>query len=165
MKLLILSLTLLMSIGAQAVAKSDLNVLGFQAWKTSRIDEAKAAVDRLSDQEKEAATPNPKSARKNKHELGNRLQVASKSSRVDQRVQQAQINLEMAHELTVNDYFVLYLSQFKQKEAFIEAAKKLSADESADLMMSYQKRLSAGDNDLSSSTALGATFVGTSAIK
>lgn len=165
MKYLILSLTLLMAIGAQAASKSDLNVLGFQAWKTSRIEDAKNAVDRLSDQEKEAATPTPKSARKNKHEVGNRLQVASKNGRNDQRLQQAQINLEMAQELTVNDYFVLYLSQFKQKEAFIEAAKKLSAEESADLMMSYQKRLSSGENDLGSNAALGATFVGATSIK
>jgi hypothetical protein len=175
MKLLISCLTLvfstnlaivfLASTATAASAKSEINVLGFQAWKTSRIDDAKAAVERLTDQDKEAATPSPKSARKNKHDVSSRLQLASKTSRSDQRLQQAQINLEMAQELTVNDYFVLYLSQFKQKEAFIEAAKKLSAEESADLMMSYQKRLSSGENDLGSNAALGATFAGTSSLK
>ena len=61
--------------------------------------------------------------------------------RVDQRVQQARLNVEISQELTVNDYFILYLSQFKNREAFVEAAKKLTPEEAADLMIAYQKHL------------------------
>ena len=157
---------LLMSTYSQAApVKADLSVMGFQTWKASRIDDAKTAVERLSDPEKESATPVPKSARRGKQDPGSRLQLATKTGRLDQRLQQAQINLEIAQELTVNDYFVLYLSQFKQKEAFIEAAKKLSPEEAADLMMSYQKRLSSGDNDLGANPTLGATLFGASSFK
>jgi hypothetical protein len=47
--------------------------------------------------------------------------------------------------LTVNDYFVLYLSQFKQRDAFVDAAKKLTPEEAADLMLAYQKYLASDD--------------------
>lgn len=150
---------------AEKIEKADLSVMGFQTWKASRIDDARSAVDRLSDQDRESATPTPKAARRGKQEIGSRLQIASKNGRPDQRLQQAQINLEMAQELTVNDYFVLYLSQFKQKEAFVEAAKKLSPEEAADLMMSYQKRLSSGDADVSPNPTLGSALFGGSRLK
>jgi hypothetical protein len=68
----------------------------------------------------------------------------------------------VAQELAVNDYFVLYLSQFKSRDAFIEAAKKLTPEEAADLMMSYQKHL-AGSQDqdvIVPSSGLGTTSVG-----
>ncbi len=112
-------------------AQNESVVLGFQSWKNNRVDEAKTTLERLNSQEKSSEKKSGKSS--------------NKTARPDQKIQQAQINLELAQELTVNDYFVLYLSQFKQKDAFIEAAKKLSADETAELMMSYQKRLSGPD--------------------
>ena len=61
--------------------------------------------------------------------------------RPDQHLSQAQLNYEIAQELSVNDYFVLYLSQFKERSALTEAARKLSVEETADLMAAYQKAL------------------------
>jgi hypothetical protein len=108
------------------------SVLGFQAWKTSRIDDARGTLEK---------TPKPALDAPKKAIPG------VKAPRVDQKLQQAQLNFDIAQELTVNDYFVLYLTQFKQREAFVEVAKKLSPEEIADLMLSYQKHL-AGSSDI-----------------
>ena len=137
----------------KAEARSELSVLGFQSWKTSRVDEAKTA---LAAAEKASGAGSGSASLKNadkKSDLlrSERFQSANKNNRSDQKIQQAHTNLEIAQELTVNDYFVLYLSQFKQKEAFLEAAKKLNPDEAADLMMAYQKRLADVDQEDSNS--------------
>ncbi|HMS10269.1 MAG TPA: hypothetical protein PKE66_12335, partial [Pyrinomonadaceae bacterium] len=66
-------------------------------------------------------------------------------------LRQAQLNVQIAHELTVNDYFVLYLSQLKGREAFLEAAKKLTPEETADLMVAYQRHLVGSDQAEASS--------------
>ncbi len=133
------------------------NVLGFQAWKTSRVDDAKANLDRI--QLEKAANGRPDKKADAKEAATSRLQRATRS---DQKLQQAQLNFEVAQELTVNDYFVLYLSQFKHRDAFVEAAKKLTPEEAADLMMSYQKHL-AGSQDqdvIVPSSSLNATSLG-----
>jgi hypothetical protein len=113
-------------------------VMGFQTWKTGRVDEAKSLLERL--QQEHATAGNNK-----RPEAGKNGQNSSaKSARSDAKLLQAQLSLEVARELTVNDYFVLYLSQFKTREAFLDAAKKLNPEESADLMISYQKHLASG---------------------
>jgi len=118
-------------------------VVGFQAWKANRVEEARAGLEKLqNDKTVPPLATVPKQSQGAKSE--SRLQVSQKSVRSDFKIQQAQTNLELARELTVNDYFVLYLSQFKSRDAFVEAAKKLSSEETADLMMSYQKHLSSG---------------------
>ena len=114
---------LILALSAQASAvPSDLGVMGYQTWKAARIEEAKSAVDHVSHDEKPAR--------------GRKVRSGS-----DSRLAQAQINYDIAKELSVNDYFVLYLSQFKQRDAFVEAAKKLTSEELADLMMAYQKKI------------------------
>lgn len=146
MKRLFLTISVVfLAASAGLSAQAGENVLGFQAWKTSRIDEAKQVVDRFNgpDRDDDSSQKRPSKSKS----ANNRHQTQSKNSRTDQKLQQAQINLEIAQEFTVNDYFVLYLSQFKQKEAFVEAARKLSHDEAAELMMSYQKRLVSGENE------------------
>lgn len=134
------------AIGLPAVAKAgDANVMGFQSWKASRIEEAKQLVERLGNGDHDGDESSRK--RSTKNAANSRHQALAKGARTDQKLQQAHINLEIAQEFTVNDYFVLYLSQFKQKESFVEAARKLSHEEAAELMMSYQKRLSSSDQD------------------
>jgi hypothetical protein len=135
---------------ARSEARADVtNVLSYQAWKAQRLEEAKTNLEKVQKPTLEAikkATP------------------GAKASRSDQRLQQAQLNLDIAQELTVNDYFVLYLTQFKQREAFVEVAKKLTPEETADLMMSYQKHL-AGSSELEimapSATTLGGSVSST----
>lgn len=107
-------------------------VIGFQAWKDARVEEARTALERIE----KAAPPAP--AKKNAR--APKLKVDVK------QLQQAQLNLEVAQELTVNDYFVLYLSQFKTRESFIEAAKKLTPEDAAELMMAYQKQISTSES-------------------
>jgi hypothetical protein len=145
---LILSVFLVLLAGsAHAEINMGLGVMGFQAWKASRIEEAKTQIERIQgeagvDKAVGDRAPGEKTPVVNgagsKPLAKDRLQ---KSPRIDQRLQQAQLNLEIAQELSVNDYFVLYLSRFKERAAFQEAARKLSVDETADLMFAYQKSL------------------------
>ncbi len=111
--------------------------MGYQAWKSSRVEEAKKQLEK-------ALTEAPASAKAVDSKTSKGPQESTrfqKGSRGDQKLQQAQLNVEIAEELGVNDYFVLYLNQFKDRSAFMEAAQKLNAAEAADLMMAYQKYL------------------------
>ena len=49
----------------------------------------------------------------------------------------------MAKDLTVADYFVLYLSQHPSDRRFQDAASKMSVSEVAELMESYAKAIGA----------------------
>jgi hypothetical protein len=137
MRLWILLTLILISFTAHAEVSQDIGVLGFQAWKASRIDEAKKGIEKAQTDISAQGAKSPE-AKVTKAQEGARLQ---KGVRADQRLQQAQLNLETAQDLSVNDYFVLYLNQFKDRSAFVEAAQKLNAVEAADLMMAYQKHL------------------------
>lgn len=138
---ILMAVTLLLSsFSAWAEINDGIGVVGFQAWKQTRIDEAKAQLEKLTAEiGTERAPGDKKPVVKGPQEVG-RLQ---KSARGDHRLQQAQLNFEIAQELSVNDYFVLYLNQFKDRSAFLEAARKLSAEETAELMQSYQRHLAA----------------------
>ena len=138
------------AVSSASAGVAEAPVLGFQAWKTSRVDEARSNLEKLQAEKPSQAlstmTGSRASEKKNQSEQVRAL--ALRVPRTDQKVQQAQLALEIAQELTINDYFVLYLSQFKNnREAYVEAAKKLSPEESADLMMSYQKRLISSPED------------------
>jgi hypothetical protein len=50
-------------------------------------------------------------------------------------------NLDVAKDLTVADYFVLYLSQHPSERRFQEAASKMSVTEVADLLEAYAKAI------------------------
>lgn len=121
-------LAVLVSASAQAEI-STVGVMGFQSWKAARVDDAKAELEKLQGDGAQA-------------KVDVKPKAPQKVSRGDQKLQQASLNLEIVQELTVNDYFVLYLNQFKDRSAFLEAARKLNSDEAADLMMAYQKHLS-----------------------
>ncbi|RYZ76333.1 MAG: hypothetical protein EOP05_05345 [Proteobacteria bacterium] len=137
----LLLLTLLVGASAQAEISS-VGVMGFQAWKAARVEDAKADLEKL---QADGAQAKPEVKAK----------APQKVSRGDQKLQQAQLNLEIVQELTVNDYFVLYLNQFKDRSAFLEAARKLNSDEAADLMMAYQKHLTKDSEAESSMPSIG----------
>lgn len=129
---LALSACLVFALGSLANAQpsSRLDVVGYKAWKTSRIDEAKAALQRLQVDAGLEAVSRP-----------------SSMGRIERRLEQAKLNVEIATDLTVNDYFVLYLKPLRSKDAFLEAARKLSPDEMGELMIAYQKQLSGDATD------------------
>ncbi len=72
----------------------------------------------------------------------NRMQKNGKEG--DSRLQQVQLNFDIANELSVSDYFVLYINQLNTPNAIREAAEKMSPEEVAELMWAYKKQLESG---------------------
>ena len=109
-------------------------ILSFKEWKAARVEETQKVIDKMS---ADAASA-PKSL----------PSTATKSGR-GVKLQQAIQNAEIAQDLTVNDYFVLYLSQFHTRDVFVDVAKRLAPEELADLMLAFQKSLVNTPPDLS----------------
>lgn len=65
------------------------------------------------------------------------------SQAFERQLSQENWNLEIANDLSVTDYFVLYLTQQNQPDRFLKAASKLTATEVAELMEAYSKTLAA----------------------
>jgi hypothetical protein len=62
--------------------------------------------------------------------------------KLEMELSQAQFNLDTVKDLSVNDYFSLYLlNQEDKKTAFTVVAAKLTPDEMAELMLAYDKTL------------------------
>lgn len=61
---------------------------------------------------------------------------------LERQLNQVRWNSEVAKELTVTDYFILYLSQQNQEDRFKIAAQKMTLDEVADLIEAYTGMLS-----------------------
>ena len=128
-------------VGSSA-ARAEINssgVLGFSAWRQARIDEARSALEKI---QSEAQIDKPQAARP---------QDVKKKY---QQYQQAQLNVQIVQELTLTDYFSLYLSQLKDRSMMVDAAKKLSVDEIADLMTAYQKTLASPPVSASAESSL-----------
>jgi hypothetical protein len=143
MKSFVLSLFLISSlILGSSAAMAEINssgVLGFTAWRQSRIDEARAALEKI---QTEAQIDKPQAAR------------PQNVKKKYQQYQQAQLNVQIVQELTLTDYFTLYLSQLKDRSMMIDAAKKLSVEEIADLMTAYQKTLAVPSASTTADAAL-----------
>lgn len=65
---------------------------------------------------------------------------------LEKQLSQLNFNLEVAQDLSVTDYFVLYLSQQPQTDRFKLAAAKLTTAEVADLMQAYAQSLAVSPN-------------------
>lgn len=65
---------------------------------------------------------------------------------LERQLVQLNWNLEVSKDLSVTDYFVLYLSQQPQKDRFKMAAGKLTTAEIADLMQAYAQSLTLNPN-------------------
>ncbi len=103
------------------------SVLSFKEWKTKKLGEAKVRFNGLETRylEKKKANPRDKQL---KALYGDLRSVKNQIDEID--------------ELTVSDYFVGYLSLFKdQKQAFKLAAQRLDSAEVADLMEAYADSL------------------------
>lgn len=71
-----------------------------------------------------------------------RANGAPKSENQADLLYQALLKLELSKDLTVNDYFIVYLSRHHDgKSAILKAAKKMSPEETASLLLAYRSNL------------------------
>lgn len=129
-------------------------VLGFDEWKNAKVEEARLALERLSF-EKSVAAIAVAGASKSR-------EAKERPGKVDQRIDQAKLNLEIARDLAVEDYLKIYVSSLHDREALASVAKKLSADDVTELLMAYQQRQQAAlsERPTSSPLATPATVLG-----
>ena len=123
--LIILSFVMLALLGAPGpVWAQPSAVKGFKEWKRAKVVQAQYRL-RESQQTLQQA-----------RKTG--LQGAARPSlQLTDQVRSNEMELELAQDLTVSDYFVGYLTKLPQKNAYREAAKRLSDEEVADLMTAY----------------------------
>jgi hypothetical protein len=69
--------------------------------------------------------------------------TAVQTEQLTKQLQQEQWNLDIAKDLSVADYFMLYLANQTHPHRFQEAASKMSPPEVAELMEAYAKELGA----------------------
>ena len=103
--------------------------LPFKTWRQKKVDEAQALVRESRQEMKRAGSDEKDVARR--------------------RLAQAETSLIIAHDLSANDYFLLYVTPlFKDnRQALLQAARHLSAQDTADIMGAYQKTLKNTDLD------------------
>lgn len=125
------------------------SALTYQAWKSLRIDEARLVLERMTLEAQLEKMPQIERSPGEKQAV---IRTASPSprprggraeSRADARIEQARMSLEIARDLTVNDYLLIYLSQFKSRDILVDVARRMPPEDVAELLLSYQK-LSAG---------------------
>lgn len=104
-------------------------IMSFQDWKKFKVDQAQAQAAQPS-KTAEAAPAGP-------------LQASSPNSNKNRapKIEASKLALQIAQELSIEDYFALYLSQFHERSDFIDAAKKLSPSELGDLLLTLKSSL------------------------
>lgn len=145
--LLVTSLLGTVVIASLFASKAAAAALSFQEWKTARVEEAKSALDRLQMDLQIERIPSPTPTQQSASGIAghnypqeNTAPIRqARTSRADQRLQQAQLNFEISQELGVSDYFALYLAQLTDRNALAEATKKFSPNEVLELALLYQK--------------------------
>jgi hypothetical protein len=116
-----------LSVANVVTSSPTLKVLSFKEWKSDKSSEIKARFNKTEAEYLAKKNSNAKPADLNR--LYNDLKMTK--SRLDD-----------IGELTVSDYFVGYLSHFKDKKAaFHAAAEKLDSGEVAELMAVYADSL------------------------
>ena len=137
-------------------------VLTFQAWKSVRTDEARLILERMTLEGQIFAASGAAGADRAPGERQAVVRIAPGAANVaapsprsspraavrprqDNRVDQARMNLEIAQDLTINDYLQIYLSQFKSAEVLRDVARRMNPDEVAELLIAYQKTASIGE--------------------
>lgn len=141
--------------------------VSFKAWKDQQVIEAQNQLARLSNRltlvkagkikasEIAAELNNESQNQADKSPTSKEAEMAVESSRVqkiaatdvvarlERDQERAQKNLDFAKEVTIEDYFVVYLSQFQDNiEALQSVASKLSKDEVLVLLKSLLKNSS-----------------------
>ncbi|MBX2996277.1 MAG: hypothetical protein KF681_15735 [Bdellovibrionaceae bacterium] len=121
-------------VALKAQAKPVSTLKSFREWKSEKIQASLAQVDqttrRVQDLRLKAQSPAQKNALEN----------------VEQQLSQEEWNLEIAQDLTVTDYLVLYLASQNVSGKFNEAAGKLTSDETAQVLEAYVRNMNAVPN-------------------
>ncbi len=120
LKVLLLGFLFLIS----AVAFADDHVMNFKEWQENRIREAQGSLVRIQIERADSIA-------KDNHKVSS------------SDVQQVKINVEIAKELTANDYFVLYIVPKLEtdKSALLKAVQGMSSTEIADILRAYEGNL------------------------
>lgn len=135
--LLVVSFCCVFSFNAQAAASAPA-VRSYKEWKSDKIQAALSQILVVRNQLLKAQSEgNQKSRETHQKQLS-----------------QLQWNLEVANDLSVTDYFVLYLSQQSQPDRYHQAAQKLTSSEVAELMEAYSGALGIGQAASNATTAL-----------
>ncbi len=133
--------------GWPVVGAASSEVLTFQAWKTTRLEEARNTIERL---QLEAALdrlpPVDRSPGEKAVVVKPAIDAATSTNsratvrvlRPEQRLNQAKINFEIAKELSIHDYIAVYLSQYSSRASMLEVAKKMSPEEVAELLLALR---------------------------
>jgi hypothetical protein len=118
-------LILIMMFFSVATSFASTSIKGYREWKVDKVQVAlgQTASTRTLLQKAKAE--------------GQKTNVDS----LERQLTQLQWNLDVAKDLSVTDYFVLYLSQLSQSDRFQQAAQKLSSSEVAELMEAYANTL------------------------
>lgn len=131
------------------------SAMTFQGWKSLRVEEAKLVLERLTFENQVDRAPivdrspgERQAVVKSAPEAVVRASVGARAgksvSRSDSRIEQARINLEIAQDLSMNDYLQIYLSQVKSRDALLDVARRMAPEDVVDLLVSYQKLSSGG---------------------
>lgn len=133
MKSLLYIYIALISVTALAVPQPTIeNPQIYKTWKDQQIVEAKNNVVRIAN--KITLARAGKLPEKE-------LQALQPLERMDNELRVAQENLQIAQELSVEDYFVVYLSRFKARpDAIQSVASRMSKDEVAELIRAMLNR-------------------------
>jgi hypothetical protein len=173
-KILIL---LALFIGTSAFGAEDsAKVLSFQEWKGNQVVEAKNQVARLSNRitllkkgvlkEDNLIAEDPSLTDQLSSDRLKSAKGRNLVSKMESQLKSALENLQFTTELSLQDYFAVYLSRFKdQPEAISTAADKLSKDEILELLKIMLKSDSGDGEPLNNAAQLRGALVGSLSAK
>src|SRR4051812_36585479 len=120
-KLILLLFTLISMQVLAASSPAPVAIRGFQEWKSDKVQAAFHQMLTVKSQIQRANSDN------------NRRALTGLYKQLDQ----IKWNIEASKDLSVTDYFVIYLSQQANPDKFQQAAAKMSTSEVAQLMEAY----------------------------
>jgi hypothetical protein len=112
------------------------NLKSFKDWKDGKIQAAAAQVEQTKGQ--------LSLLRLRAHGSTN---LMSAVQNLEQQLSQEEWNLEVARDLSVTDYLVLYLAQQGSPAKLAEAAKQLSPEETAQVLEAYIRSMGGFPSD------------------
>jgi len=118
----ILQITLVLGISFLAPLVWCSEVLNFKDWQASQFKQAQMSV--------------------------RKAKIGPKSKAQGDELYRALLNVEISKDLTIQDYFLVYLSRHPGgKAAFAEATKKMTIEETAILLWAYKTSLEGGQKN------------------
>ena len=130
-QVLLFSLFILIFNSCFVFASGKSQIKTFSDWKLEKVEAAKEQVTQTKTKIKSTQTKY-----KNGHSSKDPQMVA-----VRQQLNQHEFNLEVAQDLGVVDYVVLYLAAQKNNKGLKEAAAKMNSEEVAEVLEAYLKAI------------------------